>query len=141
MKHVQMQKKWCFSWSRLKSTVLYDSGPTGHMAWDLLSYNSHLCIRQYIKNSEKNMKSVQMQQKVVGCHRTGFDLSCCVDFEPTDHMTWDLLSYNAHIYNIKCMKNSSNILIVFNCNKSAVCQGAVLDLPFHLNFGLTDLMA
>ena len=40
------------------------------------------------------------------CHRTGLDLSFCVDFEPTGHMTWDLLSYNAHIYNIKCIKNS-----------------------------------
>ena len=34
-------------------------------------------------------------------HRGGLDLLFCVDFEQIGHMTWELLSSNAHIYSIK----------------------------------------
>ena len=37
-------------------------------------------------------------------HRGGLDLLFCVDFEQMGHMTWELLSSNAHIYSIKYIK-------------------------------------
>ena len=49
------------------------------------------------------------------CHRGGLDLPFCVDFEQMGHMTWELLSSNAHIYSIKYITGECH-----KCHKSDI---------------------
>ena len=58
------------------------------------------------------------------CHRAGLSLLSNTDFEPTDHMTWELLSYNAHIYFIKDITNSYKYETLPNAKISGVSHQA-----------------
>jgi hypothetical protein len=46
-------------------------------------------------------------------HRGGLDLLFCVDFEQIGHMTWELLSSNAHIYSIKYITGLAKYYVAF----------------------------
>lgn len=56
------------------------------------------------------------------CHRGGLDLPFCVDFEQMGHMTWELLSSNAHIYSIKYIKINIKYYMCSNSIKTGECH-------------------
>ena len=55
------------------------------------------------------MRSDQMLLKTGVSHTARVDLLSYIDFEPIGHMTWKLLSFKAHFYIMKCIKNSYKI--------------------------------